>query len=127
MAVSEDHTSCWVYKDLTVTTKRIRALLTTARAPRRKDECHGQVRLTSIEREYWMGTEIGRLVGYSFRGTFTAGDESNQKGGGVAAGFLNLRLTRKRQQRKVECNLAESSSMKKTTSHDVWPRIDSNE
>jgi len=28
-----------------------------------------------------MGTEIGRLGGYGFRGTVTAGDGSNQKGG----------------------------------------------
>ena len=61
MAVSEDHASCWVHKDLTVTTKQIRALLTAARALGGKDEC--QVRLTGIEREYWMGTEIGRLGG----------------------------------------------------------------
>jgi len=37
-------------------------LLTAAKASGGKDEC--QVRLTGIEREYWMGTEIGRLGGY---------------------------------------------------------------
>jgi len=31
MPVSEDHASCWVHKDLTVTTKQIQALLTAAR------------------------------------------------------------------------------------------------
>jgi len=55
------------HKDLTVTTKQIQALLTASRASVRKDEC--QVRLTGVEREYWMGTEIGRLGGYGFRGT----------------------------------------------------------
>ena len=55
--------------------KRIQALLTAARASGGKDEC--QVRLTGIEREYWMGTETGRLGGHSFRGIVTAGDESN--------------------------------------------------
>ena len=59
MAVSEDDASCWVHKDLIVTTKQIEALLIAARASGGKDEC--QVRLTGIEREYWMGTEIGRL------------------------------------------------------------------
>ena len=54
MAVSEDHASCWVHKDLTVTTKQIQALLTAVRVSGGKDEC--QVRLTGIEREYWMGT-----------------------------------------------------------------------
>ena len=34
----EDHASCWVHKDLTVTTKQIQALLTAARASGRKDE-----------------------------------------------------------------------------------------
>jgi len=79
MALSQDHASCWVRKDLTVTTKQIETLLAAARASCGKDEC--QVRLTGIERQYWMGTEIGRLGGYGFRGTVTAGDGSNQKGG----------------------------------------------
>jgi len=70
MAVSEDHASCWVHKDLIVTTKQIQALLTAARASGGKDEC--QVRLTGIERKYWMGKEIGRLGGYGFRVTVTA-------------------------------------------------------
>jgi len=40
MAVSEDQASCWVHKDLTVTTKQmIQALLTAARASGGKDEC----------------------------------------------------------------------------------------
>ena len=30
-----------------------------------KDAC--QVRVVEIERDYWMGTEIGRLGGYGFR------------------------------------------------------------
>ena len=94
MAVSEDHASCWVHKDLTFTTKQNQALLTAARASGGKDEC--QVRLIGIEREYWMGTEIGRLGSYGFRGTVQAGDGSNQKGGEVGAGYVNLRKQRKR-------------------------------
>ena len=61
--------------------------MTAARASGGK-EC--QVRLTDIEREYWMGTEIGRLGGCGFRGTVTAGDGSNQKGGKMGAGYVNL-------------------------------------
>jgi len=49
MAVSEDHASCWVHKDLIVTTKQIQALLTAARASSGKDE--RQVRLTGIKRD----------------------------------------------------------------------------
>jgi len=110
MAVSEDHASCWVHKDLTVTTvtKQIQALLTAARASSRKDEC--QVRLTGIEREYWIGTEIGRRGSYGFRGTVTAGDGSNQKGGKMGAGYVNLQKQRKRQQWKVGREEEGSSS-----------------
>jgi len=48
-----------------------------------------------------MRTEIGRLGGYGFRGIVTASDGSNQKGGEMGAGYVNLRKQRKRQQRKV--------------------------
>ena len=89
MAVSEDHASCWNHKDLTVTTKQTQALLTAVRALGGKDE--RQVQLTGIVREYWRSTEIGRLGGYGFRGTVTAGDGSDQKGGEMGAGYMNLR------------------------------------
>jgi len=48
-----------------------------------------------------MGTEIDRLGGYGFRGTVTAGDGSNQKGGKMEACYVNLQKKGKRQQRKV--------------------------
>jgi len=108
MTVSKDHASCWVHKDLIVGTKQIQTLLTAARASGGKDEC--QVRLTGIERKYWMGTEISRLRGYGFRGTATAGDGSKQKGGKMGAGYVNLWKQRKRQQRKVGSEEEGSSS-----------------
>jgi len=108
MAMREDHASCWLHKDLIVTTKQIQALLTAARASGGKEEC--QLRLKGIEREYWMGTEIGRLGGYGFRGTVTAGDGSNRKGGKMGAGYVNLQKQRKRQQRKVGREEEGSSS-----------------
>ena len=77
MVVSEDHASCWVHKDLTVTTKQIQALLIAARASDGKVEC--QVRQRGIEWECWMGTKIGRLESHGFRGTVTAGDRSDRK------------------------------------------------
>jgi len=83
MAMSEDHASCWAHKDIAVTTKQIQALLTAARASGGKDEC--QLRLTGIEREYLMSTDIGRLAGYGFRGTITAGDGPNLKEGKMGA------------------------------------------
>jgi len=73
-----------------------------------KDEC--QVRLTGIELEYWMGTKIGRLGGNGFPGTIKAGDGSNQKGGKMDAGYVNLLEKRKRQQRKVGREEEGSSS-----------------
>ena len=57
-----------------------------------------------------MGTEISRLGGYSFQGTVTAGDGSNQNGGKMGAGYVNLQKQRKRQQRKVGCEEEGSSS-----------------
>jgi len=38
MAVSEDHASFWVHKELTVTTKNNEALLTASRASGKKDK-----------------------------------------------------------------------------------------
>jgi len=57
-----------------------------------------------------MGTEIGRLGGYGFRGTVTAGDGSNENGGKMGAGYVNLRKQRKGQQRKVGREEEGSSS-----------------
>jgi len=57
----------------------MQALLTAARVSVGKDEC--QVRVSGVEREYRMGTEIGRLASHGFQGT--AGDSSNPKRGGI--------------------------------------------
>jgi len=57
-----------------------------------------------------MGTEIGRLGGYGFRGTVSEGDGSNQKEGKMGAGYLDLRGGKKRQQRKVGRKEEGSSS-----------------
>ena len=57
-----------------------------------------------------MGTGISRLGGYDFRGTVTAGDGTNQKGGKMGAGYVNLQKKRKRQQRKVGLEKEGSSS-----------------
>ena len=57
-----------------------------------------------------MGTEIGRVGGYGFLGTVAAGNGSNQKGGGMGAGYVNLQNQRIRQQRKVGREEEGSSS-----------------
>jgi len=96
----EDHASSWVHKDLTVMTKKIRALLTAARASGGQDTY--QVRLAGIEREYWIGTEIGRLEGYGFRGTVTVGNGFNQKEVNMGAGYVNLQGKREEASGKWE-------------------------
>ena len=55
-----------------------------------------------------MGTEIGRAE--SFRGTVIVEDGSNQKGGKMGAGYVNLRDQKKRQQRKEGREEEEFSS-----------------
>ena len=87
MAVREDQASCWFHKDLTLTKRQTWALLTGARALRRKDEY--QVRPAGFEQEYWMGITIDRLGSSGFRGTFTAGDKSDQKGAKMGAGYVS--------------------------------------
>ena len=67
--------------------------MTAARASGGKGEC--QVRIRGIEREHWMGTEIGRLGDYGFRGTVTVDDGSNREGSKMGAGYVNLQDKRK--------------------------------
>jgi len=83
-AMSKGYASCWVHQDCHVADEQKAA----ARVSEGKDKC--QVRLEGRERDYWMGTEIGMLGGYGFRGQVTAGDGSNKKGK-MGAGYNNLR------------------------------------
>ena len=43
-----------------------------------KDEC--EVRLSGLERAYWIGSEVGRIGGYEFQGAVFGIDGSNHKG-----------------------------------------------
>ena len=36
-------------------------------------------KITTLARDYWMGTEIGMLGGYGFQGQVTAGDGSDKQ------------------------------------------------
>jgi len=49
MAVSEDHASCWVHKDLTVTTEQIWVLLTAPNLGRRVEKTNVKYHLTLYE------------------------------------------------------------------------------
>ena len=51
-----------------------------------------QIDLTGLEREYWLGTEAGRLGCYEFRGEVWAGDGS-VKGDSMGAGSIATRTT----------------------------------
>ena len=57
-----------------------------------------------------MGTKIGRLGAYSFRGTISSVDGSNPKGGRTGAEYVDLRKGEKRQQSKVGREEEGSSS-----------------
>jgi len=56
-----------------------------------------------------MGTVIGKLGGYGFRGTVATGDRFKQKVEKMEAGYMNLWKKMKRQQRKVGREEKESS------------------
>ena len=77
MVASKNYANCWVHKDFLYTANIVETLREAFEASGRKDEC--QVRVVGVERDYWMGTQIGRVGGYGFRGAVTAGDGSNQR------------------------------------------------
>jgi len=104
MAMSEDHASCWVYKDLTVMAKQIQVFVDGSEGVGRKG------RMSNTNDRYRAGILEGKLGGYSFKGTVTAGDGSNQTGGKMGAGHVNLRKKSKKQQRKVGREEEGSSS-----------------
>jgi len=74
-----------------------------------KDECQVQLPRKGRERDYWMGTEIGMLGGYGFRGQVTAGDGSDKQGK-MGAEYNNLRRKKKKQQCKMGPEDEDSSS-----------------
>ena len=57
--IEEGETTCWVHKEFCHTANNVETLREAFEASRGKEEC--QVRVTGIERECWMGTEIDRL------------------------------------------------------------------
>jgi len=75
-ALSEEYAWCWLHQDCHVADEQKVAFKKVAGVSGGKDEC--QVRLKGRERDYWMGTEIGMLGGYGFRGQVKAGDGSDK-------------------------------------------------
>jgi len=97
-ALSEEYAWCWLHQDCHVADEQKVAFKKVAGVSGGKDEC--QVRLKGRERDYWMGTEIGMLGGYGFRGQVKAGDGSDKQGK-MGAGYNNLRRKKKKQECKV--------------------------
>jgi len=91
--VSEEYASCWVHQDCHVADEQKAALKKAAGVSGGKDEC--QVRLK--EHDYWIGTEIGMLGGFGFKGQVTAGDGSDKQGK-MGVGYDNLKRKKKKQQ-----------------------------
>ena len=71
---------CWVqvHQDCHVADEQKAALKKAAGVSGGKDEC--PVQLKGRQRDYWMGTEIGRPGGYGLQGQVTANNGSDKNG-----------------------------------------------
>ena len=59
--------TAWVHKECDIMNMDVLIRLQGAwENPEQKDECI--VRMNDLERDYWMGTEVGQLGGYEFQG-----------------------------------------------------------
>ena len=105
--MSEEYVSCLAHQDCHVADEQKSASKKDTGVSGGKDEF--QVRLKGREHDYWMGTEVGMLGGYGFKGQVTAGDGSDKQGK-MGAGYNNLRRKKKKQQCKVGREEEDSSS-----------------
>ena len=71
--------------------------------PEQKDECI--VRMNDLERDYWMGTEVGQLGGYGFQGAIF-GVDGSCKDGTMGSGCCKSRGKR-------QTNVHESAEKRK--------------
>ena len=80
--------TAWVHKDGgTINQEKLTGIQQAWDCEEMKDEC--TVRLDGPERDYWLGSEIGRLGGYEFQGAVYGIDGANQ-GGKMGAGCCRL-------------------------------------
>ena len=81
--------TAWVHKDGgTINQEKLTGIQQAWDCEEMKDEC--TVRLDGPERDYWLGSEIGRLGGYEFQGAVYGIDGANQ-GGKNGGGLLQVR------------------------------------
>jgi hypothetical protein len=80
--------ACWVHQDSILDNHGvIQSLKEAWQQESSKDEL--KIDLQGLERQYWLGTEAGRLGCYDFLGETWAGDGSAHKGG-MGAGIVCL-------------------------------------
>ena len=80
--------ACWVHQDSILDDHGvIQSLKEAWQQESSKDEL--KIDLQGLERQYWLGTEAGRLGCYDFLGETWAGDGSAHKGG-MGAGIVCL-------------------------------------
>ena len=71
--------TAWVHKDCEmISQEKLVSIQQAWDCEEMKDEC--TVRLNGSERDYWLGSEIGRLGGYGFQGAVYGIDGANQDG-----------------------------------------------
>jgi hypothetical protein len=56
------------------------------RTQEQKDEC--TVRMDDLERDYWMGADVGQLGGYGFHGAIFGFDGSSKHDQGVVNSYM---------------------------------------
>ena len=78
--------SCWVDKSTIVSKELLENLNAVWFQESEKDEC--TLCLEGPEREYWLGTEVGRLGGYECKANTMATDGSEK--GNMGAGCVGL-------------------------------------
>ena len=80
--------TCWVHKESSLKDAEVVTPVAAAwEDVREKDEC--EVQLQGPERNFWLGTEVGLLGGYNFRG-ITFGIDGSNSDGAMGAGCCCL-------------------------------------
>ena len=87
--------TCWVHKESSLKDAEVVTPVAAAwEDVREKDEC--EVQLQGPERNFWLGTEVGLLGGYNFRG-ITFGIDGSNSDGAMGAGSRSQAWTAMRE------------------------------
>lgn len=91
--------TAWVHRDhCMVDQTAVESLQQAWECTEGKDEC--SVEMTGLERDYWLGSEAGRIGGYEFQGAVFGIDGSNH-GGCMGSGCCRLHMPSADQQVRV--------------------------